>query len=134
LVARRKTYRFVLLLPRIVTARMICSKGNHPTTPLFSHHASNMPALGCSKDDSLRSRTSSNALTDNLLSMRFQPPLHLRDSLTVHSLLPRRTPQEQREFLASILSQALAIVDDDYDFYDDDDDSTDDAQANESSA
>jgi hypothetical protein len=88
---------------------------------------------GSSKDDSLRSRTSPIALTDNLLSMRFQP-LHPRGSLTVRSLLPCRTPQEQREFLASILSEALAIVDDDYDFNDDDDDSTDDAQANESSA
>jgi hypothetical protein len=50
----------------------------------------------------------------------------------VRSLQPRRTPQEQREFLASILSEALAIADDAYDS--NDDESTDDAQANESSA
>jgi hypothetical protein len=81
-----------------------------------------MSGPGSSKEDSLRSRTSSNALTDNLSSMRYQP-LHLRSSPTVRSLLPRRTPQEQREFLASILSEAMSIVDDDYPF---DDDSADD--------
>jgi hypothetical protein len=94
------------------------------------HHGSNMSGPGSSKDDSLRSRTSSIALADNLLSMRFQP-LHPRGSM-VRSLQPRRTPQEQREFLASILSEALAIADDAYDS--NDDESTDDAQANESSA
>jgi hypothetical protein len=56
--------------------------------------------------------------------MRYQP-LHLRGSPTVHSLLPRRTPQQQNEFLASILSEVMSIVDDGngYDF---DDDSADD--------
>jgi hypothetical protein len=83
-----------------------------------------MSGPGSSKDDSLRRRTSSNALTDNLLSMRFQPPLHPRGSLTVRS--PRRTPHEQREFLASMLREALAVVDDDCDFNDDDDSADDD--------
>ncbi len=50
----------------------------------------------------------------------------------VRSLLPRRTPQEQCEFLASILSEALALVDDDYDF--DDDDSADDDDNKEGSS
>jgi hypothetical protein len=101
------------------------------------HHGFNMSGAGSFKDDSLRPPTSSNALTDNLLSMRFQPPLHLRGSPTVRSLLPRRTPQEQNEFLASILSEAMSIADDAYDYDFDngiaDDDSNKGASSNSNS-
>jgi hypothetical protein len=44
------------------------------------------------------------------------------------SLLPRRTEQEQREFLTSFLSEAMSIIDNDYGFGDegDHDDSAED--------
>jgi hypothetical protein len=83
-----------------------------------------MSGPGSSKDDSLRSRTPSNSLTDHLLSMRYLPA-HPRVS-TVRSLLPRRTQQEEHEFLASILSEAMSIIDNDFDNEGGDDDSADD--------
>jgi hypothetical protein len=90
----------------------------------------NMTGPGSSKDDSLRPRISSNSLTD-LLSIPLYQPQHPRGSTTVlRSLLvlPRRTPQEDREFLSSLLSEAMSIIDDDNFFDDDhDDDSADDA-------
>jgi hypothetical protein len=70
---------------------------------------------GSSKDDSPRSRTPSpsNSLSDQLLSTRYLtlPPRISRD----RSQLPRRTPQEQREFLASVIREALSIIGNDFD-------------------
>jgi hypothetical protein len=79
-----------------------------------------MSGPGSSKDDSLRPRTSSTSLTDQLSISLYQPQ-HPRDSTVLRSLqlLPGRTPQEQREFLSSILSEAMSIIDDDYVFDDD---------------
>jgi hypothetical protein len=76
------------------------------------------------EDDSPRSRAPSlsNSLIDQMLSTRYLP-LHSRD-FPVRSLLPRRTQEEQREFLASFLREAMSIIDNDFD--DEDDDSADD--------
>jgi hypothetical protein len=81
---------------------------------------------GSSKDDSPRSPTPSpsNSLTDHLLSIR---DLTLHPSVsTALSQSPRRTPQEEREFLASVMREAMSIIDDDIDDADNDDDSADD--------
>jgi hypothetical protein len=78
------------------------------------------PGSGPSKDnDSLRSRTSSNSLADQLVSTHYLP-LHTR-GLPVRSLLPRRTQQEQREFLAAFLREAVSIIDNDFGEGEDDD-------------
>lgn len=77
------------------------------------------------EDDSPRPRTSPNSLTDQMLSTRYLL-LHSR-GFSARSLLPRRTPQEQREFLASVIREATSIIenDNDNDFDEDDDDSAD---------
>ena len=73
------------------------------------------------EDDPLRSRTSSNSLSDQMLSTHY-PRLHSR-GFPVRSLLPRRTQEEQLEFLASIIREALSLIENDFD--DEDDDSAD---------
>jgi hypothetical protein len=85
-----------------------------------------MSDTGSSKDDSPRSRTPSpsNSLTDQLSPIRH---LTLHPSVpTTRSQSPRRTPQEQREFLASVIREALSVIDDDFRDADNDDDSDDD--------
>jgi hypothetical protein len=82
------------------------------------------------KDDSLRFRTTiSNALTDQL------PTLHDRRGLAFRSLSPLRTQEEVRqehEFLASLLREAMSIIEDEINDYegDDTDDSADDDDGN----
>jgi hypothetical protein len=76
------------------------------------------------KDDSLRLRTTiSNALTDQLPTS-----LHDPRGSPVRSLSPLRTQEEQHEFLASILREAMSIIESEIEDGedDDDDDSADD--------
>jgi hypothetical protein len=95
----------------------------HPTTIDMPNPGSGSPK----EDDSLRSRNSSNSLTDQLVSTLVYQPLHPR-GLPVRSLLPRRTPQEQREFLASVIREAMSIVDDEFGEGEDDDSANDDGK------
>jgi hypothetical protein len=94
------------------------------STLQYRHPGSNMSDPGPSKDDSPRSPTpsSSNSLTDHLFR-----DLTLHPSVsTARSQLPRRTPQEEREFLASVIREAMSIIDDGLEDADNDDGSADD--------
>jgi hypothetical protein len=102
----------------------------HPTTPTIDmlNPGPNMGS-GSPKDGSLRFRTTlSNALTDQLPSLIYSRASPFR------SLSPLRTQEEQREALASILREAMSIIESEIDdgSYEDDDDSAGDDDGNTS--
>jgi hypothetical protein len=84
---------------------------------------------GSPKDDSLRFRTPiSNAITDLL------PTLYDPRGLLFRSLSPLRTQEEQHEVLASILREAMSIIEyeiDDGDGEEDDEDEDSSADDND---